>query len=308
MNLSTRKKAVLLKDYCKRYLETLEHARENTRKSRERSVNIAIKYLGDFRLSELTNSNVEKYFVQKRLDDGLDPVTINHDIAFLKILLNKAVTDGLLGLNPLKLKPLKVEKSRDRVLNKEEIDLIFKELKGKDRAMVITSLLTGMRLSEVLTLKWSDIDFEQGLITVKQQKTGKIITIPLASTLANELLLYKASGDILFNGRVFEASDINSTVIKNYSFLFSRLFNRIGIKGFTFHGLRHTFASLNCQLGMDVVSVQSLLGHSDLSMTSRYSHSQLDTKRRGISTLDNFISLQCTTGVRHGKQGSTATI
>ena len=63
----------------------------------------------------------------------------------------------------------------------------------------------------------------------------------------------------------------------------------VGIDRFTFHNLRHTFASLQGDLGTGAITVKEMLGHSDLSMTLRYSHAGLDGKKRAIESFTNHI-------------------
>ena len=152
--------------------------------------------------------------------------------------------------------------------------------------MVLVGLFTGMRLNEVLRLKWDDIDFGKGLITFTQSKTGKLVTVPLSSYLANELMQYKAGCN---SGHLFEDREIKYAVVQGYSGYFSLMFKSLGIHGFTFHNLRHTFASLQGDLGTGAVTVKDMLGHSDLSMTLRYSHTGLDGKKRVIETFTNHI-------------------
>ncbi|MGR3319830.1 MAG: tyrosine-type recombinase/integrase [Candidatus Anammoxibacter sp.] len=299
LNLPSRKKAPLFSNYCEDYLTTLKHAKENTRISAERAVSILTKYLGGYKVDQLTDTIVNGKFIEKRLDKGTKHSTVNQDILSLKVILNTAVKRGILTINPCNVKPLKVQNKRDRILSKDEISLIFSKLEGKDRVMVLTSLFTGMRLSEVISFKWDDIDFEHNLITFMQNKTGKTVTVPLSSILANELTTYKASNDLLLNGRIFESKEVNTRLTTKYSAYFSDLFKAIGINQFSYHSLRHSFASISCGLGTDLITTQSLLGHSDIKMTARYSHSQIESKRRAIESLDSFVSQQRTAGVRH---------
>ena len=74
-----------------------------------------------------------------------------------------------------------------------------------------------------------------------------------------------------------------------YSWHFSKLFKSLGIYDFTFHDLRHSFASLQGSVGTDIITTQSLLGHSNVSQTMRYSHSQFESKRNAIDNITNRI-------------------
>jgi integrase len=75
-----------------------------------------------------------------------------------------------------------------------------------------------------------------------------------------------------------------------YSDHFSTLFKSLGIHNFTFHNLRHTFSSLlQGELGIGAVVVQGMTGHSSLGMLQRYSHTQLDSKKKAIQALTNHV-------------------
>lgn len=79
------------------------------------------------------------------------------------------------------------------------------------------------------------------------------------------------------------------TKINTYDAYFRRLFKRLGIQDFSYHGLRHTFATFCTDAGTDIVTTKEILGHSDISPTMRYSHKQLDTKRVAIELVTNHI-------------------
>ncbi len=114
--------------------------------------------------------------------------------------------------------------------------------------MILVSLFTGMRLNEVVSLKWSDsdIDFAKSLISFTASKTGKLVTVPLSSYLASELQSYKANSP--GNG-IFENITITSRIANTYSLYFRRVFRGLNFCDFSFHGLRHTFLSLHGVLG-----------------------------------------------------------
>ena len=158
---------------------------------------------------------------------------------------------------------------------------------GKDRLMILTALFTGMRLNEVLSLTWDDIDFSKGIIHVFQSKTGKTFDIPLSDCLRTALEAYRTHPA---GSRVFEAREINRKVVLTYSKHFSGLFKDMGIPGFTFHNLRHTFASLmQSDLGIGAVTVMGMTGHSSLGMLQKYSHTGLAAKQTAIQALNSHV-------------------
>ncbi|GAB60898.1 MAG: site-specific integrase [Candidatus Jettenia sp.] len=287
MNLPKKKAIPTLADYCKIYLELHKTAKENTLVSKRTSVNAIVRHIGEHRLDKITPFIIEKYRIDRKKLDGVKESSINLDVIILTHILNTAIKAGLIDRNPCKeVKRFKVTQQRDRILSGVEVGLIFDRLTGKDRLMVLASLFTGMRLGEVLRLKWSDIDFPKGLTTFVQSKTGKLVTIPLSSFLATELQAYKQSQ---CGENVFEDRDITRVVAASHSQHFNKLFKSIGINNFSFHSLRHCFASISSNTGSDIVTTKELLGHSDVGMTMRYSHSQLDAKRNTIERITDHI-------------------
>jgi integrase len=227
LNLPSTKKIPTLNDYCQTYLSSLKHSRENTRKSAERAVGVLSKHIGEYRLDKLTDVIVDECLMQKRLDSGSSSNTVNQDVTWLKIILNSAVSKGVLTVNPCKIKKLKVQKTRDKILTKDEIGLTFKLDNIKDRAMILTSLFTGMRLNEVVSLRWADINFDESLITFTQSKTGKTIAVPLSNILTTELIKYKTESELLLNGRIFERKEIDSVLVCRYSYHFVCVFKEL---------------------------------------------------------------------------------
>src|SRR3990167_180878 len=230
---------------------------------------------------------IEKYRNERKKMDMVKESSINCDIAILSHLFNTAMKVGILDKNPCKeVKQFKTAQTRDRILSELEIGLLFDRLEGKDRLMILTSLFAGMRLNEVLRLEWKDIDFNKGLITFTQSKTGKLLTIPLSTYLAEKLVNCKNG---ITNDRIFEDRPITRTLVNTYSQHFRKVFRSIGINNFSFHCLRHCFASISSDTGADIVTTKELLGHSDITMTMRYSHKQMGVKRNAIERVTNHI-------------------
>ena len=230
---------------------------------------------------------IEKYRNERKKMDMVKESSINCDIAILSHLFNTAMKAGILDKNPCKeVKQFKTAQTRDRILSELEIGLLFDRLEGKDRLMILTSLFAGMRLNEVLRLEWKDIDFNKGLITFTQSKTGKLLTIPLSTYLAEKLVNCKNG---ITNDRIFEDRPITRTLVNTYSQHFRKVFRSIGINNFSFHCLRHCFASISSDTGADIVTTKELLGHSDITMTMRYSHKQMGVKRNAIERVTNHI-------------------
>lgn len=296
LNLPKRKVIPTLAEYSKKYLELHKNAKENTLCAKKVCVNNLTRFLGGYRLDKITPFIIERFRIERKEKDQVKDGTINDDVKFLSHIFTVAIKEGIIDKNPCKeVKRLKVTQTKDRVLTPEEIKLILELPQGKDRMMIITALFTGMRLNEVLGLRWSDVDFARDLITFTQGKTGKLIAMPLSDYLRGELQGYKES-DIV--DRIFETRDITKAIGRKYSEHFSHLFKGLGIHNFTFHNLRHTFSSLQAELGTGAVITKDLLGHSTLDMTLRYSHTGLDSKKKAIQALtDHVLSMSNNAGV-----------
>jgi integrase len=287
-NLPCERAIPTLKEYSKHYLELCKNSKENTFIAKRRAVNILVEHLGDYRLDKLNDVVVEKYII-KRQDEVIKPGSINEDVSKLKHILSTACKEGILNSIPCKnVKKLKALQTKGRVLSSEEMTVILKgdSLKAKDRLMILVSLFTGMRLNEVVSLKWSDIDFAKSLISFIASKTGKLSIVPLSSYLATELQSYKAKSS--GNG-IFENITITSRIANTYSLYFRRVFRGLNFCGFSFHNLRHTFLSLHGDLGTGAFITKELAGHSTLDMTLRYTHVNLDSKRKAIEAYTGHV-------------------
>ncbi|MCF6159239.1 MAG: site-specific integrase [wastewater metagenome] len=290
LNLPKKKLTPTLTEYSQQYLAFHKREKENTRLARIRAIQTLSRYLGNYKLDKLTPFVIEKFRLERQEKDQVGANTVNADLAFLRHMLNMACKEGLISNNPCKeVKRSKAAQTRDRILTDAEIKQILDTVQGKDRLMILTALFTGMRLSEVLSLSWQNIDFNRGLIEFSQGKTGKLIAVPLSDLLAEELTEYKNQYDNL-GDRVFDNRPVTQSVVARYSNYFSDLFKGMGIYNFTFHNLRHTFSSiLQGELGIGAVVVQTMTGHSSLGMLQKYSHSGLDNKQKAIQALTDHV-------------------
>ncbi|MDR4509619.1 MAG: tyrosine-type recombinase/integrase [Candidatus Brocadiaceae bacterium] len=287
LNLPKRQQIPTLREYCEVYIALYRNGKENTIASRKRAIKALTSYLGEYRLDNLTSFIVEKYRLYRK-EKGIRDTSINIDIGVLSHILNTAKRDRIIRYNPCAdVSKYKSVQAKDRVLSGAEISLLFDKLLGKDRLMILTALFTGMRLNEVLSLKWDDINFQKGVVTYTPSKTGKTLTVPLSKMLQEELLSFK---DSVASDRVFEGSQIVHRIVAMYSKHFGKLFKSLGIDNFTFHNLRHTFSSImQAELGVGAVVVQGFTGHSSLSMLQKYSHSGIENRKAAIGLLTDYV-------------------
>ncbi len=146
-------------------------------------------------------------------------------------------------------------------------------------SIVTVALNTGMRRSEVLSLKWSQI--RNGFIYLIKTKTDEARQIPLNDTLRE---LFPSIPRHIKSDYVF--CDKNGSPYKDVRRSFKTAVEKAGIQDFRFHDLRHTFASRLVMKGVSLKTVQELLGHKDIKMTMRYSHLAEDYKVQAVKALD----------------------
>jgi len=152
------------------------------------------------------------------------------------------------------------------------------------------SLQTGARAGEVFSLTWGDIDLFQGTALLRDTKSNKnrplFLTDEVKTMLARRQTIEAKSTDLVF-------PDKNGNKIVQISDSFNRAIDKLmlneGITDrrdkVTFHSLRHTYASMLVQAGVDIYHVKELLGHSSIALTERYSHLSDSTLKQAALTI-----------------------
>lgn len=257
---------------------------------------------------QFSNKFLQDY-VDQQLENGLPVKVVNEIILLIKMAVKRE--DKINGKNSFAINvdlPKSAKKKNVTTLTRNEEKILVNYILEHDRQKycgVILSLFTGMRIGEICALKWKDIDLKKRVINVSKtlqrvcikDKTSKIIigetkteagkrTIPINNILYDFLLSIKpASRDMYFL--------TNSTTPKeprNYRKIFKTLLKRCGIQDVTFHALRHTFATRLIENKVDIKTVSELLGHSSPNITiAIYVHSEFNTKKKAVKTLENMI-------------------
>jgi len=157
-------------------------------------------------------------------------------------------------------------------------------LRGIFKRPVKIGLNTGLRVGEIFSLRWSSVDMQKGILNILAQKTGKMRTVPLNTEVRNVL-------EVWAMGRKNDFVFYNHETGKPFVDLkagFALACRKAGISDVSWHTLRHTFASRLIDRGVDIVTVQQLLGHSTVTVTMRYTHTNLDSKKAAVAKLVGF--------------------
>ncbi len=249
---------------------------------------IIVRNLSEFfsgkRLNEITPILIEQYKGKRLNQDKKKPATVNRELAGLKCMFNWAIKNGKATQNPVKqVKLFKEDNTRIRYLSKEEIKKLLecsKNYHPNILPILVTALCTGMRKGEILNLKWEDVNFEQGIILLKNTKSGKMREIPMSSFLQETLKKCFDRSD-----GVYVFCNEERKPYKSIDTIFQRVLKRTGITDFCFHDLRHTAASYLIMLGVDLATVKDILGHQKIEMTLRYAHLSPVHKRSAMELL-----------------------
>ena len=170
------------------------------------------------------------------------------------------------------------------MVSPEEEERLLRNAAPYLQDLIRFDLNTGLRSGEIYILRWSNVDFERNILNVFAPKTQKTRAVPINSD-ARKVLEAWALGrknEFVFcnfeTGRPFV--DLKAG--------FAQACRKAGITGVTWKTLRHTFASRLVSRGVDIVTVQQLLGHSSVTVTMRYAHTNLDSKHAGVAKLGAF--------------------
>jgi integrase len=254
--------------------------------------NIPIKDVSKIHLEQLKASLKKK---------NLADATIKHVFVLIRQMYNQGIGWGYhVGANPVtqtikqNRKFIKnSDNKRVRFLSREEADKLLKELKSRSPQLhdiCQLSLLSGMRMGEIFNLKWQDVDLTHDIIHIKDPKSGlsrnAYITKPLKKMFQGMKAGKPKASDLVFkNG--------NGEKIREISNVFDRAATKLGFnEGVTdrrdkvvAHTLRHTFASWLAMAGEPIITIQRLMGHSNLDMTLRYAHLSPSHEREAATRL-----------------------
>ena len=236
-------------------------------------------------LRSITVEDVRKFAALRRATCA--PATVNRGLAVLKTVYNQAIADGRAEINPVKsVKLFQENNQRVRFLTADEEQKLHEVLPFDYWALVVVALHSGMRQSEQFDLCWTDVNFETGVITIPRSKNGSSRTIVMNDTLRDTLRALPSwnRGELVFpNSR---DTRLNASNFLNKAWI--PALKRAGVENFRWHDLRHTFASRLVMAGVDLRTVQELMGHKTMNMTLRYAHLSPEHNLAAVKKLDEY--------------------
>ena len=296
-----------LDEWLEYYVKPTKKRRTYEKYAAQAAAHIAPR-LGGYALEELTPLRLQKFSVSLS-EKGLAPNTVNGILSTVKTSLRQAVALG------------KTEKeygssiARPKMREKR-IECFTKEEQSRIEAYILQSnkpglygitiaLYTGLRIGELLALRWEDVNFRKGVLTVnktcfdsweggkykkmldspKTESSQRLIPLPKRMLGCLKEMQKRSKCCYIVDGRSQDGAEVRS-----YQRAFESILKRLGIAHKGFHSLRHTFATRALEVGMDVKTLSEILGHRNPTVTlRRYAHSFMDHKAEMMNRVGRLM-------------------
>lgn len=302
------------------YLKLCE--RQRSYPSKVKFMRQLVTHFGNLPLKSFTTMLVEEW--QSKKLKSCKPATVNRHLEVLKHSLKKAHEWDMVDEEAVKrvtrVKLVPENNRRLRYLSIEESKALVEACADHLRPIVITALNTGMRKEEILSLEWEKhVDLKHGFILLDATKNGERREIPINGVVRETLqglVRHLGSPYVFTDGegrrfkevqRSFRTACKEAVVERCSGCQYERLETEAkipgkcpqcgeevrqhkGIEDFTFHDLRHTFASQLVMAGVDITTVKELLGHKTLAMTLRYAHLAPSHKVSAVEVLEKAMT------------------
>lgn len=235
--------------------------------------------IGKVPLADLSTDAIDKLLTKPRFAEGLKPGSIRRELNTLQAMLNHARMFGMTS-NEFKLRKPRVDDARNRWLTRDQRDdMIEIAAPSAFKAFVAAGFYTGCRLGELMNAKASDYDKQACALTVSTGKTGG------KGRAYRRVPIHPVVLDLLVpNDTWFLPSPSGKQWSKEELYRHWKALVRLcEIEDFKPHDMRHTFASLMVQAGVDLITIASITGHRSVTMLSRYSHLDTRTQTNAIN-------------------------
>ena len=257
-----------------------------------------VPYFGKAHLMDIQQIDIQKYFnsVCNESGEPLAKSTLEKHKLILKSIFDAAIDNDLCYKNPVKnIKFQHVTETAVRnVWTREQAEKALEYSKKCLRLDIVVYLNTGLRRSELLGLKWSDIDFENNTLHVQRaivQTKGKIVIdrpksaksdriIPFSEDFGKYLKKFQSDNEYVIGLDGYMSPSTYSTQFKEFM---EKLNAETGVPILTPHELRHTYGTLKREEGVDIYTIQKVMGHADISITAGiYVHNDIEVLKKQL--------------------------
>ncbi len=269
------------------YIQVHKRSWEQDKKMLENRI---LPLWGNKKITEITREDVQE-FQANFIRAGHKPSSVNRYMALVKYIFNLAEKWEVIDKSPAgNVSRVQDNNHKERYLSSEETERLLNELKNCKTQVVPDIIeflvLTGARKSEVVGLKWGELDLKKGVWTIppERNKAKNRKIIPLSQGALR--VLERRQGN---NSEYVFPSPKTGEPYRYLHNTWDRIRTRAGIPDVRIHDLRHNFASLLINSGRSLYEVQKLLGHADISTTQRYAHLTQDTLRDATEIVSSNI-------------------
>jgi len=273
---------ITLKELFDKYLE--QHAKKHKKSwsSDQRQYTLYLSSWGNRKISSIHKSDIE--LLHTKIGNRSGIYSANRALSLLGVMFSKAMSWGWEGINPVVgIKKFK-EKSRERFLQGDELPRFFKSLEEEHNRCLadffMLSLLTGARRSNVLSMRWQDIDMKSAIWTILETKNGTSQIVPLgaeAIAILSERLETKESV------WVFPSSASQSGHLEEPKSAWKRILKRADLKDLRLHDLRRTLGSWQAATGANSFIIGKSLNHKTTQATAIYARLSIDPVRQSVN-------------------------
>ncbi len=306
-----------IKDYLESWLKRKElEASEPTHQRYKTVVTHFLKFLGakaGLDLVHLNSKDITGFrdHLVKRFTSG----TVNISLKIVRSALAQARRDGLIDVNEAERVTMIRVKAREqsrRPFSMDELQQIMKVANDEWRGLVLMGLYTGLRLSDVATLTWANVDLQELEIRVVSGKTDRQQIIPIARVLLKHLESLPSSDDP--NGPLFPEASA-ARLRSQYGGTLSNQFHQILVSAglvkkrphtkagegrsakraaseLSFHSLRHTATTLLKNAGVTDAVARDIIGHESVAVSRNYTHIDTETKRKAVDKMPDVFTSQ----------------
>jgi len=267
------------------YMHDVKKTSNNTELSYKRDLNKVRKYLEQKHIYEVNGITVEELnaYILYLKENQFAAATISRNIASLKAFFSFLTREGMVQEDiSVSLKSPKIEKKMPGIMAMEDVVRLLEQPKAdnpkgiRDKAMLELLYATGIRVTEIINLKVTDVNLQMGFIVCRDGNKERII--PFGKEAKHALLCYfDGARDALVENKESDTLFVNcsgqSMSRQGFWKLIKFYAKKAGIEDdITPHTLRHSFAAHLVENGADLRSVQEMLGHSDISTTQIYAN------------------------------------
>ena len=247
---------------------------------------------GHKRITEIKRAEIRSWHVSLR-EDGLSPAYSDRFLSLLRHVLTFCVQSELLDINlAAGVKPFNPDNRVEHYLGQDELKRLLTALSAWNNRTVAQILLlaaaTGMRIGEILKLKWSEVDLEHKILTVSASasKSKRLRSVPVNGTAMGVLSKLDTRGQ-------YESVFVNKRTKRPYTTISKQwdIFRKAaGFPHLRIHDLRHQFASMLINQGVSLITVKELLGHAQVATTERYSHLTIDSMANASCRVSDILN------------------